>query len=68
MEEHKDFLEAWEQATKPIVEKYNKTLVPAFRFGQEWLPAQLIVQPTNEDGKESKADKPTDKGNKTAKS
>lgn len=62
--EHKDFLEAWDEATKPVVEKYNKTIVPVFRFGEQLVQAQLIVKDLNEVSPEPKTDESTDSGDK----
>lgn len=64
MEDHKDFIEEYNAAIKPICEKHNKELVPVFRFGEQWLPAQLIVNTRDE---ESKTKGQSDSGDKKTK-
>ena len=61
-EEHKEFIDEYNEAVKPICEKHSKELVPVFRFGQQWLPAQLIV---NEKSDKSETNGSTDSGDQT---
>lgn len=63
-EKHKEFIDEYNAAVEPICKKHNKELVPIFRFGEQWLPAQLIV---NEISTESKTDESTDSDDKDTK-
>ena len=64
MEDHKDFIEEYNAAITPIIEKHKKELVPVFRFGTQFIPAELIV---NEKREESKTNEPADSGDKGTK-
>lgn len=67
MEEHKDFIEEYNKAIQPICEKHNKELVPVFRFGEQLLPAQLIVNVRDNESEESKTNESSDSGDKKSK-
>ena len=51
--QHKDFIEEYNAAVQTICEKHKKELVPVFRFGEQWLPAQLVVNVQNSDKSET---------------
>lgn len=62
--DNSDFIKEYNDAIASVCEKHKKELVPVFRFGESWLPAQLIV---NEKSTESEADEPADTGDQGAK-
>lgn len=51
-EEHEDFIKEYKEAIQPVLDKHKKQLVAAFRFGNEWRSAELIVQDISEETKE----------------
>ena len=67
MEDHKEFLDAWDEATKPVIEKYKRTLAPAFQFGDQLLPGKFVVQKINDEvSDESKTNGQSDSGDKAS--
>lgn len=59
--EHEAFLKDYNEAIQPICEKHKLELVPVFRFGEQFLPAQLVINEKKEDTSAS------DKGDKESK-
>ena len=60
-EDNTQFFEDYNKAVEPVFKKHGRQLVPMFRFGTQWIPANLLVQ-AYEESDESKADGSTDQG------